>query len=103
MTGARAAVQGVRAILHRAHGRGGLRKATEDSRRALGCRLRQEPAQASAARERAEPSSARRKKLEMDAELASKQMVEIRREYSRKWKEQKGNAAAGEVERWEWT
>ena len=42
-------------------------------------------------------------KLEMDAELASKQMVEIRREYSRKWKEQKGNAAAEEVERWEWT
>ena len=41
-------------------------------------------------------------KLEMDAELASKQMVEIRREYSRKWKEQKGNAAAEEVERWEW-
>jgi hypothetical protein len=38
----------------------------------------------------------------MDAELASKQMVEIRREYSRKWKEQKGNAAAEEVERWEW-
>ena len=36
-------------------------------------------------------------KLEMDAELASKQMVEIRREYSRKWKEQKGNAAAEEA------
>ena len=42
-------------------------------------------------------------KLEMDAELASKQMVEIRRDYSRKWKEQKGNSAAEEVERWEWT
>ena len=38
-------------------------------------------------------------KLEMDAELASKQMVEIRRDYSRKWKEQKGNVAAEEVER----
>ena len=42
-------------------------------------------------------------KLEMDAELASKQMVEIRRDYSRKWKEQKCNVAAEEVERWEWT
>jgi hypothetical protein len=30
-------------------------------------------------------------------------MVEIMRDDSRKWKEQKGDAAAEEVERWEWT
>jgi hypothetical protein len=38
-------------------------------------------------------------KLKVDAELAKKQVVQIRREYNRKWKEQKGNAAAEEVER----
>ena len=44
-----------------------------------------------------------KRKWQAHDQLASKQMVEIRRDYSRKWKEQKCNVAAEEVERWEWT